>query len=326
MKGFTSNKNYINELIKFLIDDERTKAKILVTEDRDGNKFFEAFVKVRFNSPRTGKPMLCVYGAPRHREIPEEYIFMGVWLKNKQKLVVCNPDRCGLLCLWDPNYFIPTLNENPAYEKALSQQKDAIRAKLKNEISFADREGNEYRWGRAIVSRIITGEAGYPATALNDSFRVFEEKYRKYDNLNRLWVVVEPKELAAEVAEEYLNREKETAIRALTHELEYSQELTRYLRDVPKVIKCAREIYHAIPDGAKTVNVTINVGNDQLSGKITANSMLVGEPKYYTFGITPAPVREEWEDALGDCVFRADQVKEIRYKGKIIYQKKEENA
>ena len=139
-------------------------------------------------------------------------------------------------------------------------------------------------------------------------------------------MVVEPKELAAEVAEEYLNREKETAIRALTHELEYSQELTRYLRDIPKAIKCAREIYHAIPDGAKTVNVTINVGNDQLSGKITANSMLVGEPKYYTFGITPAPVREEWEDALGDCVFRADQVKEIRYKGKIIYQKKEENA
>ena len=324
------NENYINELVEFLNDDERTEAEIQ-TEFGD-NEWFETFVKVRRTSPRAGRPMLCVYGVPTHRKdmcIAEKYILMGVWLKDRQRLVICNPDGYMFDCLYTPDFRIPILEDccwRPTYENELLKQEQAIRAKLKKEVSVEVGEEDDYRWSRAIVSYVITGKAlSYPADAFDSSLRAFNDDYRGQDKMSKLWMVIEPEEFAAEVAMEYLKHRKDAAVYALTNELVYSQELVRYQKDIPPCVRCAREIYHSIPDGAKTVSITINVGDEQLSSKITADSLLVGEPTYYTFGISPAPVQKEWETVLGDCTFRADQVEEIRYRGKIIYQQKGES-
>lgn len=321
------NENYINELVEFLNDDERTEAEIQ-TEFGD-NDWFETFVKVSRTSPRAGRPMLCVYGVPEHRKdmrIAEKYILMGVWLKDRQRLVVCNPDGYLFECLYDPTRRIPVLEDccwRPAYEKELLKQEQAIRAKLEKEVSIESGEETDYQWSRTIAYYIITGEAEYPANAFRSSIRTFDDDYRKQNRMSKLWMVVEPKEFAAEVAMEYLKCNKDAAVYALTNEAIYKQELERYQSNIPERVKCARDIFHSIPNSAKTVSITINIGDEQLSSKIAANSLLVGEPTYYTFGISPAHVQEEWETALGDCTFRADQVEEIRYRGKVVYRKGE---
>lgn len=323
------NENYINELVEFLNDDERTEAEIQT--DFGDNEWFETFVKVSRTSPRAGKPMLCVYGVPTHRKdmcIAEKYILMGVWLKDRQRLVICNPDGYMFDCLYTPDFRIPILEDccwRPIYEKELLKQEQDIRAKLEKEVSFEVDGEADYRWSRQIAYHIITGQAGYPANAFSSSIRTFDEDYRKQDRMSKLWMVVEPEEFAAEVAEEYLKDQKAAAVYALTNESIYKQELERYQSNIPELVKCARNIFHSIPEGAKTVGITISVGEEQLSGKIATDSLLVGEPTYYTFGISPAPVQKECEAALGGCTFRADQVEKIRYRGKIIYQKKEGN-
>lgn len=322
------NENYINELVEFLNDDALTEMEIQTEFGEDER--FETFIKLKRTSPRAGKPMLCVYGVPTHRKdmcIAEKYILMGVWLKDRQRLVICNPDGYMFDCLYTPDWRIPVLEDccwRPTYENELLKQEQAIRTKLEKEVSVKVGGKDDYRWSRAIVSCIITGKEEYPANALRSSFHTFDEDYRKQDRMNKLWMVIEPEEFAVEVAVEYLKRRKDAAVYALANEGIYKQELERYQSNIPERVKCARNIYHSIPDGAKTVSITINVGDEQLSGKIAADSLLVGESDYYTFGISPAPVQKEWEDALGGCTFQADQVEEIRYRGKVIYQKKKE--
>lgn len=323
------NENYINELVEFLNDDALTEMEIQT--DVGENEWFETFVKVRRTSPRAGKPILCIYGVPEHHKgvgIAEKYMLIGVWLKERQRLVIYHPDGCAFACLYDPDCRIPMLEDccwRPVYENEFSKQEQAIRAKLEDEVSVEVGEEADYRWSRTIVSHIITGKEEHPANAFRSSIRTFDEDYRKQDRMSKLWMVFEPEEFAAEMAEEYLKYRKDSAVYALTNESIYKQELERYQSNIPELVKCARNIFHSIPDGAKTLNITIRVGEEQLFGKIAADSLLVGEPTYYTFGISPAPVREECEAALGGCTFRADQVEDIRYRGKIIYQKKGEN-
>lgn len=323
------NENYINELVEFLNDDALTEMEIQTEFGEDER--FETFIKLKRTSPRAGKPMLCVYGVPTHRKgmcVAEKYILMGVWLKDRQRLVICNPDGYLFECLYAPDFRIPILEDycwRPTYENELLKQEQVIRAKLEKEVSIEVGEEDDYRWSRQIAYYIITGEAGYPANAFRSSFHTFDEDYRKQDRMSKLWMVVEPEEFAAEVAKEYLEYQKDAAVYALTNEGIYKQELERYQSNIPELVKYGRNIFRSIPEGAKTVGITISVGEEQLSGKIATDSLLVGEPTYYTFGISPAPVQKECEAALGGCTFRADQVEEIRYRGKIIYQKKEGN-
>ena len=106
------NENYINELVEFLNDDALTEMEIQTEFGEDER--FETFIKLKRTSPRAGKPMLCVYGVPTHRKgmcVAEKYILMGVWLKDRQRLVICNPDGYMFECLYAPDFRIPILED-----------------------------------------------------------------------------------------------------------------------------------------------------------------------------------------------------------------------
>lgn len=307
--------NNTETLKAFLNDNAKMDISIPVSES---GEHFVRILKVKEETTFGHQPYISVYASGFSRCEPciKNYSLLGVWggdfihTKNYSYVLGLESEYSSFKSLFK---LFDGFHESQDYGEitAMAEQRFSD-AMLLSDDEKADISSDVKRSAqRHLICGDDTDEAGKKDLAKAFKDYCSKSSFMLGDEL------FEPDILWMNIKIRFLD-EKERLITSLLHKRAvrlYAIEDQK--RDLPAPIAAAREIYRSVKDAGKMVTITAELGGKEFSFKLNKSELLYGDHTYYLYNAQPLAVRNEMQKFGGNL--RADMIKEISFRKKILY-------
>ena len=337
----TIYENYKTQLFAFLNDDTAINTVIL-KEVFNNKEYYNFFVKLSCVSTYTEKPLICLYGSDdqgkRNPSAVPELKLIGVWDKSSGKIYVTN---------WYPWFSSEDRNsDNPdhrlvshpdAFDALIAQKRADLWEKAKKEALKLNPERYAAAKGKVsteeVIEEVITGSSSRtPKKGFDNMFDSFAGNYIRSGQINKIDLFVEPAAAADFIGKEFFDQYQDHITNMVFAQEAFEEAVSTVRSDMPENIRCAKQIYEAVPEDAKTLKVIVSANSKKFELRLTKSDLNLRSANFELFYAKPTKTVKEAADYLAlidgkwHFPYPKTLIESISYRGKILYQSQDKKT